>query len=492
MKVDSIVIVGGGTSGWLTAAYLCNNHPGLSITVIDKEVGTPVGVGEGTLLQIGAFLSECGFEFSEWFPAVDATYKSAILFANWQSQGKDIWHPFYKGNIVVDDETNLYDVWSQVQELDFKKIAMAYYESSVLYNSVDANNLSNYGYHIDCSKLVYFIQQKLKNKVKLIKSEVIDIVYTDENISNLKLKNNELISADLFVDCTGFKSLLKKTKKRVNLEGRLFCNTAIAGHIPYNDRNTELRPYVISEAVDHGWIWNIPVTSRIGSGLVFNRNITDIEEAKDYFVEYWDNRISKEDCKVIDWTPFYNEDMWSGNTVCIGLSAGFIEPLESTGIALITSGVTQLSNAIRTQYYTKDDVDFFNLQMKIMFEDCVDFVSMHYANNNRDTKFWSYVKNTWTPSKKMSHYLNKLADSSVQIPSAGKFHSVFDGINWSIWLIQMGFLVAPRKTKYTEQEAENIVIDNYLKNEKYRYVWSRHHATEVDRLREYFNISNES
>ena len=486
MKVDNIVIVGGGTSGWLAAAYLHNNHPDIEITVIDKEVGTPVGVGEGTLLQIGPFLSECGFEFSEWFPAVDATYKSAILFANWQSKDKDVWHPFYKGNRAIDPQTNLYDLWSQAQELDFKKIVMAYYDSSVLHNSVDANNLKHYGYHIDCSKLVQFIQQKLKNKVKLIKSDVVDILYNNESITNLTLKNNETISADIFVDCTGFKGILKKTNKRINLEGRLFCNTAIAGHIPYKDRDNELHPYVISEAVDHGWIWNIPVSSRIGSGLVFNRNITDIEEAKEYFVNYWDHRITKENCKVIDWTPFYNEDMWSGNIVSVGLSAGFIEPLESTGIALITSGVTQLSNAMRTQYYTNDDVDFFNLQMKIMFEDCVDFVSMHYANNNRDTKFWSYVKNTWTPSEKMSHYLNKLADPSVKIPNAGKFHSVFDGVNWAVWLIQMGFPVSSRKTNYNKHEAENILTDNYLKNEKHRHVWSRHHASEIDRLKEYF------
>jgi len=486
MKVQSITIVGGGTSGWLAAAYLSNNQPNISITVVDKEVGTPVGVGEGTLLQIGDFLLECGFEHSEWFPAVDATYKSSILFANWQGKDKDIWHPFYKGNRIVNKHTRIFDVWSQVQEFDFKKFAMAYYESSVIHNSVDSNNLQDYGYHIDCSKLVQFIQQKLKNKVELIKSEVVDIMYDNENISSLKLKNNKIISADLFVDCTGFNGILKKSNKRVNLEGRLFCNTAIAGHIPYKDRHNELQPYVISEAVDHGWIWNIPVSSRIGSGLVFNRNITDIEEAKEYFVNYWDNRISKEDCKVIDWTPFYNEDMWSGNIVSIGLSAGFIEPLESTGIALITTAVGQLSNAMRTQYYAKEEVDFFNLQMKIAFEDCVDFVSMHYADNDRDTKFWSYVKNTFTPSKKMLHFIDQLADPSVTIPNSGKFQFVFDGVNWAIWLIQMGFSVAARKTMYNKNQAEEIVLENYLKNEKYRYVWSRHHANEIDRLRDFY------
>jgi len=486
VKVENIVIVGGGTSGWLTAAYLSNNNKDVSITIVDKEVGTPVGVGEGTLLQIGPFLSECGFLFSEWFPAVDATYKSAILFANWQEKNKDIWHPFYKGNRPVDNNFNIFDIWTQAQHIDFKEIAMAYYSSSVKHNSVDASNLKDYGFHVDCSKLVKFIQLKLQDKIKIIRSDVVEIVHKNENIDHLKLKNDQIITADLYVDCTGFKNLLRTPKRRVNLEGRLFCNTAIAGHVPYIDRNNELHPYVISEAVDHGWIWNIPVSSRIGSGFVFNRNITDIDEAKEYFVNYWNNRKSKDDCKVIDWTPFYNEDQWENNCVSIGLSAGFIEPLESTGIALITSGVTQLSNALRTEYYTLDDINFFNLQMKILFEDCVDFVSMHYANNSRTTDFWSYVKKTWKPSAKMQHFLEKLNNSNMLIPDSGKFNSVFDGINWSVWLIQMGFPVKARNTRYPSDQAEHILIQNYIKYEKNRHVWSRHHASEIDRLREQY------
>jgi tryptophan halogenase len=380
----------------------------------------------------------------------------------------------------------MFDIWTQTQHLDFKEIAMAYYSSSVKYNSIDASNLKDYGYHIDCSKLVKFIQLKLQEKIKIIKSDVVEVAYKDENICHLKLKNDQVLTADLYVDCTGFKNLLRTPKQRVDLEGRLFCNTAVAAHIPYKNRNNELHPYVISEAVDHGWIWNIPVSSRIGSGLVFNRNITDIEEAKEYFVKYWDNRIEKNDCKVIDWSPFYHEDQWGGNCVSIGLSAGFIEPLESTGIALITSGVTQLSNALRTEHYTIDDVDFFNLQMKILFEDCVDFVSMHYANNSRNTKFWSYVKNTWKPSAKMQHFLDKLNNSSIPVPTSGKFNSVFDGINWAVWLIQMDFPVGVRNTGYTNNQAEHILTQNYVKYEKSRHIWSRHHASEVDRLREQY------
>jgi tryptophan halogenase len=488
MIVNTITVVGGGTSGWLTAAYLAHNFPEINITIVDKEVGAPVGVGEGTLLNLKPFLDECGFNIDEWFPAVDATYKSSIMFANWEGVGKDVWHPFYKGNRSVSDNIGIHDVWTQVQNYDFKRYAMAHYDASVLHNAVDASSINEYAFHIDCSKLVAFIKSKIINRVTLVNSDVVNVEYVDNNIKDLALKNGLIITSDLFVDCTGFKNILKTPNKKVTLEGRLFCNTAIAGHVPYKDRGNELKPYVTSEAVDHGWVWQIPVVSRIGSGLVFNRDITSIDEAKDYFVSYWDNRINKEDLKVIDWTPFYIEDMWDGNVVRIGLSAGFIEPLESTGVALITAGVAQLSNAINERHYTEDNIKFFNLQMKLYFEDSIDFVSMHYAKSDRTSKFWSRVKETWTPSDRMIHHIDLLTNPNIPVPHAGKFNYVFNGANWSVWLIQLGYPVAKRNTHIPDNIAEEILNKNYIRYEKYRHVSSRHHASEIDRLAEFYKL----
>lgn len=483
MQIKNITIVGGGTAGWLTAAFISHNIPQLEITVIDKSIGDSVGVGEGTLLSLGPFLSECGFEFSEWFFNIDATYKSAIMFKNWLAEGKDIWHPFNKANTKFDEKFRLQDLWSQNQDLDYKIYASGFYETSVKYNSVDLENMDSYAFHVDCGKLVNFIQTKLKNKIKFIKSDVTDIIYNDDNtIKNLKLINGEIIKSDLYVDCTGWKGLLRVPEKKVNLTDRLFCNTAVAGHIPYEDRNSELKPYVISEAVDHGWVWNIPVHSRIGSGLVFNRDVTTIDEAKNYFCKYWNNRITPDKLKVLDWTPYYIEDMWQGNVVKIGLSAGFIEPLESTGVALITFGAAQLNNALQSQFVSKDNTDYFNLQMKIVFEDCVDFVSMHYHKNQRNTKFWNWVNSKSVISNKMQHYLDLLKDPRSVIPVGGQYNSVFVGANWSSWLIQMGYSVAERLTGRSGEEARELIIDHYNKREKFRYLGSRQHYAEIDRI----------
>lgn len=460
-NVKTVAIVGGGTSAWLAAAFLSNQRPDYNITVIDKEIGSPVGVGEGTLLGFGQIMEQCGFKPEDWFFQIDATFKSGILFPEWGEDNSDVWHPFsfpMHHNLGVSSM----DVWSARQDLDFKTHGLSMYDVSVNHNKVDVEVLQhgNYAYHIDCGKLVNIIQQKILStrNVTSIKSEVVDIIRSDGRIQQLILKDTQIVSADLYVDCTGFKHLLHECPDRVTVEGRLFCDTAIAGHVPYIDKDKEMLPYVKSSAVEHGWVWNIPVQSRIGSGLVFNRTITDIEDAKDFFVDYWDNRISKNKLKVIDWTPYYNKNMWHGNVVSIGLSAGFIEPLESTGVALIITGLEQMVFRLGIDYYTEQDIDIYNHTMIGYFEDCIDFVGMHYSKVNKDSKFWKWVKETRIKSSRQQQFENDMIADKEKL-SVGSQGFIFSGTNWVCWLIQMG-LPLGRKTNLTLEQATNLATSH--------------------------------
>ena len=477
MQINDIVIVGGGTAGWLSAAYLSHNLQNVKVTLIDKVRGTPVGVGEGTLTNFEPFLADCGFEKGDWFDATDATYKSGILFPNWAEKGKDIWHPFFKSFREAIPNTSIHDLWTQNQHLDFKKFALSFYDCSID-NLVDFDNLDFYAYHVDCTKLVQFIQERIKHKIDFIKQDVIKIDRSGNKINKLFLKDGTEITADLFIDCTGFKSILQENKESIDLTGRLFCNTAIAGHVPYENIDNELHPYVISEAVDHGWIWNIPVRTRIGSGLVFNRDVTTIDDAKEYFCNYWNNRITPENCKVIDWTPYYYHEQWQGNTVAIGLSAGFIEPLESTGVSLIMASITKLNDCIADNTYSHDSKEMFNLQMRIWFEDCIDFVSMHYSKNERDTAFWNDVKEKWTASNKFKFYKQTLSETDKLIPFNGKHHDIFGGSNWSTWMIQLGYPVGIRNTGLDKEQAHEIIQDVYKTHECNRLATGRKHCNE--------------
>lgn len=490
MKVQTVTIVGGGTSAWLTAAYLYHNHPAVDITIVDKEVGNSIGVGEATLLSFAPFMQECGFAVDDWFAEIDAGYKSGILFTNWQQPGHTIWHPFFKGNRKIDDAFHLWDIWSLDQSLDFKTYATGEYSNSVIHNHCDPQT-PGYAYHVNCGKLVLYIQRQLQDKIRICKSEVVAVnSRVQDHINHIELQDGSKIHSDLYVDCTGFHRVLRPSQCRVDLSERLFVNTAVVCQIPYQDRSTEFKPYAVCEAVDHGWIWKIGVHNRIGSGMVFNRNITDVDTAKAYFVDHWSDRISVDKVRAINWDPFYNRDQWAGNVVQIGLSAGFIEPLESTGVGLITVGITQLSNALFEQWVSENDVNNFNSQMITLFEDCVDFVSMHYAQNPRTSDFWTHVKNTFVPSARMLNYVDRLQDSNNKVPVDSKFNYMFGGSSWSMCLQQLGYSVAKRDIAYSQEHARQLLVSNYIEHEKNKHVWSRHHSSEVDRIHEIHRLKS--
>lgn len=441
--IKNITIVGGGSAAWLAASYLMNNKWDLQLTVIDKEVGNPIGVGEATVLTFPHFLRECGLHLTEWFSEIDTTYKAGIDFPGWRNPEGSVWHPFYLNRSYFDKACTQYDVWAQKQDMDFKTAGLPTYDVSQA-SKVDMwGSFETLAYHIDAGKLVTQLQKHCHGKVQVIKSDVVGINKDiDGNIISLELKNGHIHESDFFVDCTGFASVLKESK-RVELlgEGRLFTNCAVAGHVPYEDKEKECVPYVSCPAVDHGWIWKIPTQSRFGSGMVFNKDITDIDTAKQYFCDHWDGRIKPEDLKVIDWVPYYSENFWENNVVSIGLSGGFIEPLESTGLASMTTGVEKLVQRIGHNSYSKADIDSYNNEMIYWYNDAVDFINSHYADTKWDTPFWNFVKETHVKSDKHVYYENWLKDPSRKFYTHVHSRTLFHPPNWQLWLIQMGYPV---------------------------------------------------
>ena len=211
----------------------------------------------------------------QWFKNIDATYKSGIEFPGWKKPENNVWHPFYLNRSYFDKACTAYDMWAAKQDRDFKVSALPTYEVN-MNNKLDMwGAFETLAYHIDAGKLVTELQRFCGENVNVIKSDVVEVNKEGNNVVSLKLKNGSTHYSDFFIDCTGFASILKEAD-RVELlgEGRLFTNAAVAGHVPYEDFENECVPYVKCPAVDHGWIWKIPVQSRIGSGLVFNKSST--------------------------------------------------------------------------------------------------------------------------------------------------------------------------------------------------------------------------
>jgi len=459
-----VVIVGGGTSGWLTAASFVHTCPEFDITVIDKETSTPVSVGEATLLGFHNFIREwCGVDPANFLRNTDGVLKSGIYFPDWGWDGNYPWHPFhfayYPTKNTYKNSIPMCDAWSFVKdkyplELAYKLNAFSatMYDCS-LQNRIDMVNLEDgYAWHIDCLKMVKFLQAKIMDEVTYIQSEVVDISRLDNgNVSTLTLENGQTITGDVFIDCTGFKSILKSHRDRVDLTDRLYVDTAIATHINYEDIETELHPYVTCTAVDHGWIWNIPLQNSIGTGLVFNRSITSVDEAKSYFASHWNNRLDPDDLKVIDWTPYYDKNMWDGNVISIGLSAGFIEPLESTGIALIVEGIANSIRNLQSGYYSQFDIDYFNSFMCFQFEQAIDFVNMHYSVSTKETDFWRYVRENYKMSDTQKFHIESLKSTDRTVME-GK-DMVFGGSNWAYWLLMLGYEIS-EKTYLVDEDIE--------------------------------------
>ncbi len=207
--------------------------------------------------------------------------------------------------------------------------------------------------------------------------------------------------------------------------------------------------------------FQIPLHSSIGSGIVFNRDITSPEEAKQEFYDHW---VQEVDLKLIDWTPYYDKKQWDKNVICIGLSAGFIEPLESTGIALICEGIATACNLLQSGYYRDHDINYFNSWMTQGFEVCTDFVNMHYSKSYRDTKFWRYVRENYKMSDAQKFYLDNMKSKDKSI--LGGKNWIFGGTNWIHWMIMMGFEFTTKDYMQTHNP-KNILNEVLMDSDKY-------------------------
>ena len=445
-----IVIVGGGSAGWLPACALRKSVPFANITLIDKEVSESVGVGEATLLNFKYFLRDiCKYselKIVNCLQHCQAVQKMGILYPDWGYDGNVIWHPFYFVDMLSENNHSpgLIDAWSQFQDFDIKNILTPYQHL----DRIDWKN-GIFAEHIDALKLVEYLKHDLTEvfdeKVNFIQSGVKNIERDDNGISSLTLEDDSIITADLYVDCTGFKSILKDNRDRVDTSDRLYVNTAVVHPVEYIDKDNELIPYTTAQAVDHGWIWKTPLQSRIGTGMVFNRSITDIEDAKVYFCEHWNNRISPENVRVIDWSPYYDMNQWDKNVVSIGLCAGFIEPLESTGIELIVQGAMKLSQTLGGGYYTEKLSDHYNSLLCLQFEQCIDVVNMHYSLSTKDTPFWNYVRDNYKESDTLKFYKDNMAAPNEPTMMLASDDFVFGGGNWTHWMVQLGYSISKKE-----------------------------------------------
>jgi tryptophan 6-halogenase len=418
--VKSIVIVGGGSSGWSTAAYMSKFLKDVNISLIESSDIPVIGVGESTLPPIVDFMQALGIAEEDWLARCNGTIKSAIRFKNFHQVGEpEIWFPFEPVEIVQGRPLSRFWHYKHLTDPAYKD-RFSFYDYSFLVpeicrlgKTVKSIPGASYAYHVDAGLWGEVLKEVA------VKHGVIHVVDTiakvnqneDGSIRSLSRKQGPDLAADLFIDCSGFQSLLmEKTLKEPFDEyyDYLFNNKAVAMRIPYLDKESEMASFTNCHALSSGWAWTVPLYNRLGTGYVYCGAYKTPEEAEQELRQHLGEERTK-DCmaKHLDIRVGKHHRTWVKNCVAIGLSAGFIEPLESTGLFIVQGAVQLLTNILaKNNDYNVADQRAYNDSITRLLEIIRDFLVCHYSLTEReDTPYWRDVKYTTKISDTLSEKL---------------------------------------------------------------------------------------
>ncbi len=398
-----ILIVGGGTAGWMAALHFAHSWADrdIDITLIESaRIGT-VGVGEGTTPLIKEFFDRLGIPESEWMPACNATYKCGISFPDWSTvEGHESYfHPFFSEHDRAHvnhfwDNCNLrregHDVPTHPDDY-FVSTAMVRQHRCPIAREPGVPN-AVYGYHFDAALMGrYFKTKAMALGVNFIE-DTIGGVNLDEagDIHSVTTEQHGDIAADFFVDCTGFRGLLIRGalgEEMVSMRDYMFNDSAVA--IPTPRADGALSSETVSRALSHGWCWHIPLVSRMGNGYVFSSDYLSPEDAEAEFRAYLGSEAAGAEAIHLKWQPGRLENHWQRNCVAIGLSQGFLEPLEALMINVIQRSIEGFTKSWEAGDFTDKWQARFNEFVNQFVDGIRDYLQLHYKINTRnDTQYW--------------------------------------------------------------------------------------------------------
>lgn len=407
MKIKNILVVGGGSSGWMAASALCKYFGDkIKVSVVEGKSSSPVGVGESTIIPFNRFLGLVGLKDTDWMRHCDATYKASIRFTDFSEIGKTFEYPF--GGTANDRSLGQ---WSMLNAYTKNKDQNAFCEffndtyflakhNRLTKNSdgkLDFSFTKDTAYHFDASLFGKFLKKKICDPAG-VEYFVDDIVSVEKDssgyLTSIVGDSGTKYTADLYVDCTGFKSLLLEKEmgsEFISYKPWLSNDRAIATKIKYKNKKVDLNNVTNCTALSSGWAWNIPLWSRVGTGYVYSSDFISDEDAEKEFKQYLG--IDDVEFNKIHIRHGVHKRAWVKNVVGIGLSYGFIEPLESTGLvsthALIEGLVEVLDR--RDLKVSAFDKDGFNYAMQSVLNGYKDFVALHYRLSSReDTPYWKH------------------------------------------------------------------------------------------------------
>jgi len=430
----NIVVVGGGTAGWLTALYAKLMLPQNKIVLIESEEIGILGAGEGSTPRLVQFLNLLGISTEDLIKNASVSIKNGIKFTNWSEKNQPYMHPFgsmfpasndYNFSLIPDVEvdTAFSHILSSAFDHDIEKFSFV--QNFSFLNKVpffDNENfqdkdfltepISSISLHFDAHLLAKYLRFVGESRGIIRKEGVVKNIFANENGEIVSLQtNNENIDVDFVFDCTGFKRLIignfYKSKWKSH-EEFLPVNKAIPFALP---TDKEIPPYTESIAMDYGWMWKIPLQHRYGCGYVFDSNMISEEDAKNELDIFMGFEV--ESPKSFSFSAGNYEKIWIKNCLAVGLSAGFVEPLEATSIwqsiTVLVNFFSSYGNLVTNNEKIKDN---FNKRYSLETREVVDFIYLHYVTDKKNTKFWK----NFTKNHKMPDFIEYLISVAKERP----------------------------------------------------------------------------
>ncbi|MDR7267399.1 tryptophan halogenase [Pelomonas saccharophila] len=402
-KYERIVVVGGGSAGWMTAAALVTGLKGrATVEVVESEEIGIIGVGEATFPSIRNYNQLIGIDEAEFLRATTGSYKLGIHFCDWLEVGRDYFHTFGHFGNLYGSQT----LWAQHRRLGLTEplglqcvpTVMAMKGRFVLPSEQQE---FKYAYHFDAVQYAAFLRKlALQRGARHTLGRIVDVSrHADGNVAALQLDDGRRIEGDLFVDCSGFRSLLLggtlaepfvDFSHWLPVDGAWACPTERAGE--------ELTPYTRATALEGGWAWRIPLQNRTGHGHVFSSRFIDVDRARDQLLAQLDGKPVAEP-RLLRFKTGHRRRFWVDNVIAIGLSSGFLEPLESTSIYLVQDAIARLMVLLTAgRPLHENDRALFNEGAVRRFSRIRDFIILHYClTRRRDSELWRHVSSMALP-----------------------------------------------------------------------------------------------
>lgn len=508
--MTNIIVVGGGSAGWMTACYLKNKISNVNVTLVESpKVGT-IGVGESVTVHLTRFLTELGIDEHHMMQETGSVYKFGNNFVGWHtgeneselfpfrwniklddiqkvlqssknetdnfvslkklhhynlnsyfraqqttSRFTDYWLELYRQNRINSDfgcSFGGYDYFSKQQKMPAQKDQMLFEMAGL-----------QHAYHVNAELFGEYLKNNvgLKSGVVHRVAHIKSVVTQNNQIEKIVFDDDTEMTADLYIDCTGFNRILvkelEKDWKHYNLNP---ADTAIVCQVNYDDPKTDLVNHTLSIAQDQGWVFDISLFHRKGTGYVFGKDLVDEELLME---EYSKNFLAnaRMNPRKISWEKKRLQRAAEGNTVAIGMSNGFVEPMEANLFAIIINGIIHLTEEIKKHKGAVNNINWnqYNVKMSDTYDDIADFILVHYTLSSRPGKFWDEMRSIGRAEKHQDLLIEKYKDARNTFLGAGQGHSIFVDYMWLQLAIGWNLPVDNWPTKTFSKEDLDLVED---------------------------------